>query len=760
VEDLEDRESLFRGLFESAPDAIVVVDESGVIELVNTQAEELFGYPRAELVGKPVEILVPERLRARHVERRTVFTSAPKARPMGSGLELYGRRADGTEFPLEISLSPLRVGGRLLISSAVRNVSEQRRAEQKFRALLESAPDAIVIVDESGRIAIVNAQAEALFGYTRGELIGEPIEKLIPARYRSQHQVHRRGYARAPHPRGMGSGLQLFGLRRDGSEFPVEVSLSPLETEEGRFVSSAIRDITERKRAEAAERLASDRLLSAVEAIQDPFAIFDGESRLVLCNTAYRNLFASSSTHPLVGSTLEEIFDDTIARGELELGGESASDFKARCLGYHASPVGTLELLTRRGRHLRVTARRTLEGGLVSTIWDVTENVEHERELTEARALAEAASSAKSEFLSSMSHELRTPLNAILGFAQLLQRDKKSPLNERQLQKLDHVLKGGEHLLRLIDDVLDLSRIEAGRVSVSLEPVDVEPVLSEVGATLAPMANRAGIKLVMTDAASEHVVIADRTRFAQILINFGSNAIKYGKQGGMVRFTLSEPPGTLRVTVTDDGIGIPLEQQDKIFQPFHRAGQETGPIEGTGIGLTISKRLAELMHGSVGFESTPGEGSAFWLELPLHRRRAAERVITGAAPLAGARTIVYVEDNPSNVAFMREVIAELENVELVCAPNAEVGIEIVRERRPDAVIMDINLPGMSGYEATRRLQEWPETRDIPVIALSAAAMTGDRAKAAAAGFRRYLTKPVQVGTLLETLEEILAQRSR
>lgn len=763
----EERARLFEALFESAPDAILVVTEDGNIELANSQAVQLFGYEREELIGKPVEALVPERWRDAHVGHRSGFVKASRARPMGSGLELFARRRDGSEFPVEISLSPLEVGGRRLISAAARDVTEQRRVEQKFRGLLESAPDAIVIVDEKGNIVLINAQTEALFGFTREELIGEPIEKLIPQRFRNQHQVHRRSYALDPHPRGMGSGLQLFGLRRDGTEFPVEISLSPLVTEAGRFVSSAIRDITERRRAEAAERLASDRLLSAVEAIQDPFALYDAEDRLALCNGAFRALFAPGpGGSAIVGLSFSALLDESLSRGLFELGDESPEAFRARYLAYHSNPVGTFELKTHDGRYLRDTARRTLEGGVVSTIWDLTENVQHERELTEARALAEAASSAKSEFLSSMSHELRTPLNAILGFAQLLQRDKKSPLNERQKQMLEHVLKGGEHLLHLIDDILDLSRIEAGRVSVSLEPVKVAPVLDEVRATLGPLANRASISLFMDDLDGAAEVMADRTRFAQVLINFGSNAIKYGKPGGQVRFLVSEqPPASLRITVQDDGIGIPLEHQDKIFQPFHRAGQETGPIDGTGIGLAISKRLAELMYGRVGFESQPGQGSSFWLELPLHRTEAKsvtrpavvrERVVP--SPGFSARTIVYIEDNPSNVAFMREVVAELDHVELVCVPNAEVGIELVRERQPDVVIMDINLPGMNGYEATRRLQEWPETRDIPVIALSAAAMTSDRAKAASAGFRRYLTKPIDVADLLDTLESIMAAR--
>jgi CheY-like chemotaxis protein len=369
-----------------------------------------------------------------------------------------------------------------------------------------------------------------------------------------------------------------------------------------------------------------------------------------------------------------------------------------------------------------------------------------------------------------MSHELRTPLNSILGFAQLLQIDKKTPLNERQKEKLEHVLKGGEHLLRLIDDILDLSRIEAGRVMVSPEPVKVAEVMREVKTTLDPMAARASITLEVTLASADSLeIIADRTRFAQILINFGSNAIKYGKPGGRALMSAAQRGSeTVRVSVRDDGMGIPLDKQERIFQPFHRAGQEAGPIQGTGIGLTITKRLAELMHGAVGFTSTPGAGSEFWVDLPLHRAKPASASDAPQAYAAGSAlqgeagpryTIVYVEDNPSNIAFMQELVGELERVTLVTAPTAEVGIELVRARRPDVVIMDINLPGMSGYDATRKLREWPETKDIPVIALTAAAMAGDRKRAEDAGFYRYLTKPVRVPELLATLEELLAAKT-
>jgi CheY-like chemotaxis protein/anti-sigma regulatory factor (Ser/Thr protein kinase) len=291
-------------------------------------------------------------------------------------------------------------------------------------------------------------------------------------------------------------------------------------------------------------------------------------------------------------------------------------------------------------------------------------------------------------------------------------------------------------------------------------------VIDEVRATLEPLASRAGVRLEVADMAAElPPVSADRTRLAQIVMNYGSNALKYNRPGGTaaIRVSMLED-GRVRVSVTDTGIGIPADKQDKLFQPFQRAGQETGAIEGTGIGLVITKRLAELMGGHVGFRSAPGVGSEFWVDLKVREAAAAAPASKPTkeqkrAALGGAerRLVIYVEDNPANVTFMRDLLGEFDGLELMTAPTAEMGLELARGRRPDVIIMDINLPGISGVEALRLLREDPTTKDIPVIALTAAAAERERQRGLQAGFYGYLTKPVKVDELVAVLQAVLAR---
>ena len=487
-------EARFRDLLESTPDAIVMVNVTGRIVLVNSQAERVFGYPRSELLGQAVEVLLPHRYRGAHLGHRSGFFGQPRTRTMGAGLELHGLRKDGGEFPVEISLSPIDTEEGTMVMSAIRDITDRKRADQKFKDLLEAAPDAMVIVNREGHIVLVNSQAVKLFGWSRDELLGQPIELLVPQRFSARHPDHRRNFFAEPRTRSMGAGLELHGLRKDGSEFPVEISLSPLETEEGLFVSSAIRDVTERKR-------------------------------------------------------IEQVLRDK-----------------------------NLEL--------------------------------------------ENAALVKDRFLASMSHELRTPLNAIIGFTGTLLMKLPGPLNAEQEKQLRIVQTGAKHLLSLINDLLDVAKLSANKVTLNLEPVDCKTLVEEVSATLEMEARRKGLAFAVHTPPVDVLLLTDRRALSQILINLVGNAIKFTQQGrvDVVLQDLQLPTGrAVQLHVQDTGPGIPLREQPRLFEAFSRVeNADRRHHEGTGLGLHLSRKLAEALGGTLGFDSTEGLGSTFTLQLPEH----------------------------------------------------------------------------------------------------------------------------------------------
>ena len=407
--------------------------------------------------------------------------------------------------------------------------------------------------------------------------------------------------------------------------------------------------------------------------------------------------------------------------------------------------------------------------GVFAAARDITERIildkvlqDNHAELVSAKFMAEKANLAKSIFLSNMSHELRTPLNAILGFAQLMEAGSPPP-TPAQVVRLDQIIKAGWYLLELINEILDLALIESGRLSLSLEPVSLTEVMIECQGMIEQQAQQRGIHINFLPFDKTWYANADRTRVKQVLINLLTNAIKYNIKGGTVEVNCTAiAPERIRISIKDSGAGLPPEKLVQLFQPFNRLGQENGSEEGTGIGLMVAKQLVELMGGTIGVESTVGVGSEFWIELV---RAIAPQLADGHtmptefAPLApgsaARRTLLYVEDNPANLMLVEQIFADYPHVRMISARDGNLGIALARAHLPDVILMDINLPGISGIEALNILREDPATRHIPVVALSANAMLRDIEKGLEAGFFRYLTKPIKINEFMAAMDDAL-----
>lgn len=428
-----------------------------------------------------------------------------------------------------------------------------------------------------------------------------------------------------------------------------------------------------------------------------------------------------------------------------------------------------LTLISANGRRFPVSlslvpvAHAHSDSHAVLVFRDISDLKAREQALAQAKAAAEKANLAKSQFLSNMSHELRTPLNGILGFAQLLQQSQREPLSDRQHNHVRRIITSGEHLLALLNDILDLARIESGKMMLSRESVDVMALVDECVQISRQLASAKQVEVVdpLCHVDGSVWLHADRTRVRQVLLNLLSNAIKYNRTGGRV-WIMIEPMGQfIRISVTDNGMGIPLDRQSELFTPFSRLGAENSNVEGTGIGLSICRQLIQLMHGKIGFHSNGSTGSTFWFDLPigqpmhLHKpKQASGAAPADAADAAGAMHIrlLYIEDNPDNLVLMESIMSELANYTLLTANSAEVGIRLAMEDPPDVVLMDLNLPVMDGFAAFQVLRNDSRTQKIPVIAISADAMPETVQRAVRLGFNDYLTKPVQIDKLFACLK--------
>jgi PAS domain S-box-containing protein len=647
---------------------------------------------------------------------------------------------------------------------------EVRRRQESLQRLLDSAAEGLFGVDTEGRCTFINRAALQMLGYAHeSDLRGREIHELIqPTQSAGPRDASAMQRAHREHQEVHVADSVFW--RRDGSSFPVEYWSHPVV--QGGRVHGAVAtffDISERLTMQAALREGELRIAKLVDAVTDGVITIDGEDRIVLFNRAAESLFGVAAA-VAIGGPIERFIPYRPARSEAAGDGRFPAG---------ARPPGALQELTGRrssGEEFPLEAslsKLVTERGVLMTVVlrDVTA-LHVSRAERQARASLEAANRAKSEFLSRMSHELRTPLNAVLGFAQLLRLDATRPPTMEQLERIQHIENAGAHLLALVNDVLDLSRVESGQMMVTMEPVDLEEVVIDALAMVSPLASEAGVDLRVsneqpgrpersgTGVAPQPVwVLADRLRMRQVLVNLLSNAVKYNRAGGNVIVSWERAPDGGCLRIADSGLGMPSEKLERLFEPFNRLGAEKSKIEGTGIGLVLSRRLVELMQGELQIASTLGRGTVATLMLrPAEAPSASPGVPAPPSqhgPFDGTLRVLYAEDDEVNVELIRQVMTLRPAVALSVATSGARALEMARRDPPDLMLVDMNLGDMTGLELARALAADPATAGLRLVALSADALPEQIDTALAAGFESYLTKPVDFRKLLNVIDSAL-----
>jgi len=639
------------------------------------------------------------------------------------------------------------------LEQRIKQRTAELREEQEFADSLFNIADSIVVVlDTEGRIVNYNPYMARLSGYALSEVGGkEWFATFLPEADRGQIRTLF-SEAITGHPT---CGNINPIVTRDGREIQIEWHDTTIRDSAGNITGLLVigHDVTERLAYEQERRIKDAAIASSADAI----AIADLDGHLTYVNPAFMKMWGYDSMTEVLGRAAVSFWEDIDAvRAVFRSLNEEDDHWNGQLTAVHGDgspfPVRIAASL------VKDEAGRPLS--LMAVFQDLSERLEFEKSLREAKLLAEQANQAKSQFLSRMSHELRTPLNAILGFGQILEAGRGELGAEEQQQHVAQILKSGRHLLEVVNDVLDLSKIETGKLELSTGSIDAAESIRESLEMMRPLAQERNISLDYTgNVNDEHLwILADSLRFRQILLNLLSNAIKYNRSGGSVTVNCEKTAdGRLRISVKDTGSGIAGADLAAVFEPFSQLYLKTYATEGTGIGLALSKQLVELMGGAIGAESEYGKGSTFWVELRLTQAAASVASRNKPADAVPQTTVLYIEDSPSNVQLVKTIIEAMPGFHLLVAHTPELGLELAMAHKPELIILDICLPGMDGYEVLGKLRQYEALANTPVMAVSAGAMPQEVEKGLHAGFRRYLTKPFEVKDFRQAVRDLIRE---
>lgn len=766
-------QELQEAILTNAGYAVIATDPSGLITVFNPVAEQLLGYSAEEVIGKqtPAVFHDHDEVAAHATELGTELgaTLTPgfdvlveKARrDLPNQHEWTYIRKNGGRIPVMLSVTTLRDAAEHIIGyvGIALDLTNREVADSQLRTVVEAVPTGIVMVNDRGQIVRVNQHAVRMFGYDAGTLVGQPLSILLPERFQAAHPAHMQAFASSPTARAMGSGQDLAGRRRDGTEFPVEIGLAPIRTPQGVQIMASIVDITARKQTESI-RL---RLQQAINHTQDGMALLDNAGHFTYMNPAYASIYGYTAGE-LLGHSWKMLFHTEWAAmveqmylPMLYADGQWQGELVGKNKSGDAFHVDLSLTLLQESE----TDHRTI----LCTCRDISQRKQLEQQLIDAKDSAEAGVRAKSEFLATMSHEIRTPMNGVLGMTGLLLDTALTTEQQDYVRTLKH---SGESLMRIINDILDFSKIESGKMTIERIPFDLRLTIEDTLELLAPVAQDKHLELVGLIAANlPTAVVGDPGRIRQILTNLIGNAIKFTETGEvLVQVMLVDEESSamkLRFEIIDTGVGLNAEAQAKLFQSFTQADSSTArKYGGTGLGLAICKRLAELMGGQIGLQSYPGTGTCVWFTLLLEPQADAAATTPHALVdrLDGLR-ICLVDDNATNRSLL-QYHASAWNMPYDSAENGTAALALLRKTAQngtpfDLAIIDMHMPGMDGLQLGKTIREEPALAHTKLILLTSMGRRGDAKLAHSAGFSGYLTKPVRKAHLYDCLRLVMGQ---